>query len=87
MTSKSHEISIRENEKIKISDIAKTLNLEYSNSDTLKLSKINLTNGKNKKIISYIEITNKSKTHQKNQFPLLLEKNQVFPKKLGFGNN
>lgn len=62
MTSRSYELSIQENEKMNISDISKKLGLNYSGSGILSLTKVNLTNGKNKNIKSFINVTDNLKT-------------------------
>ena len=65
LTSRSYEITIKENEKTNLSDIAHSLGINYTGTASLKLSNINLTNGKNKNISSFIDITDNNKKFKK----------------------
>ena len=65
LTSRSYEVSIQENQKINISDIANNLDIDYKDNASFKLSRISLTNGKNKNISSFIDIAGNSKNSKK----------------------
>jgi hypothetical protein len=88
LTSRSHEISIQENQTINISNIAHKLNIDYFESGSITLSNINLTNGKNKKIKSKIDIIDGSKKYSKTveiNKPVKIGKIKFFQKNWALG--
>jgi len=54
LTNRTYELSVQENETIKISDITNKMNIKQTGFGTLKLAKINL---KNKNISSFFDVT------------------------------